>query len=60
LLAQAVLGGVPSPVAMKSLQEILLFPLMLIVSLIISLIPLWTSATFTGFTITTFATLHCK
>ena len=57
LLDQSVLGGVPSPLAMKALLEILLFP----IDLIISLIPLWTSAAFTGFTaITTFATLLCK
>jgi len=48
LLAQAVLGGVPSPLAMKAPPEILLFPI--VVSLIISRIPLWTSAAFTGFT----------
>ena len=57
LLAQAVLGGVPSPLAMKALPEILLFPI--IVSLIISLIPLWTSAAFTGFTAIT-TTFLCK
>jgi hypothetical protein len=58
LLAQAVLGGMPSPLAMKALPDILLF-----VSLIISLIPLWTSASLTGFTAittTTIATLLCK
>jgi hypothetical protein len=64
LLAQAVFGGVPSPMAMTALPEILLFPIVLIISLIISRIPLWTSAAFTGLTaittITTFATLLCK
>jgi hypothetical protein len=58
LLAQAVLGGVPSPIAMKALPEILLF-ISLIISLIICLIPLWTSAAFTGFTAIT-TTFFCK
>jgi hypothetical protein len=49
LLAQAVLGGMPSPLAMKALPEILLFPLVL----------LWTSAAFTGFTAIT-TTFLCK
>ena len=50
----------PSPLAMKALPDILLFPI--VVSLIISLIPPWTFAAFTGFTAitTTFATLLCK
>jgi len=64
LLAQVVVGGMHLPVAMKALPEILLFPIVLIISPIISLIPLWTSAAFIGFTaittITTFATLLCK
>jgi hypothetical protein len=42
LLAQAILGSVPSPLPMKALPEILLFSIVLIISLIISLIPLWT------------------
>jgi hypothetical protein len=61
LLAQAVLGDMPSPLAMKALPQILLFPI--VVSLFISLIPPWTFAAFTGFTAittTTFATLLCK
>ena len=57
LLAQAVLGDMPSPLAMKALPQILLFPIFLS----ISLIPVWTFAAFTGFTAitTTFATLLC-
>jgi hypothetical protein len=51
---------VPSLLAMKALPEIVLFPIVLI----ISLIPLWNSAAITGFTaittITTFATFLCK
>ena len=58
LLAQAVLGDMPSLLAMTALPQILLFPI--VVSLMISLIPLWTFAAFTGFTINTFATLLCK
>jgi len=54
LLAQEVLGGVPSPLAMKALPEILLFPIILI----ISLIPLWTFADFAASA--AFATLLCK
>jgi hypothetical protein len=42
---------------MKALPEILLFPI--VVFLIISLIPLWTSAAFTGFTAIT-TTFLCK
>jgi hypothetical protein len=60
LLAQAGLGGVPSPLAMKARSEILLFPIVVI----ISLIPYWTSASFaasTAITTTTpSATLVCK
>jgi hypothetical protein len=56
-------SGMPSPLAMKALPEILLF-VSLIISFIISLIPPRTFATFTGFTATTtitaFATLLCK
>jgi len=60
LLAQAVLGGMPLPLAMKALPEILLFTI--VVSLMISLIPPWTIAASTGFTAitTTIATLLCK
>jgi hypothetical protein len=54
LLAQAVLGGVPLPLAMKQLPEILLFPIVLI----ISLIPLWTFADFAPSA--TIATFLCK
>jgi hypothetical protein len=52
LFAQAVLGGVPWPLAMIALSEVLLFTIVvsLIISLFIPLIPLWTSAAFTGFT----------
>jgi len=50
LLAQVVLGRMPLPLAMKVLPEILLFPIVLIICLTISLILLWTSATFTSFT----------
>jgi len=57
-LAQAVLCDMPSPLAMNALPQILLFPI--VVSLMISPISLWTFATFTGFTITTFAILLCK
>jgi hypothetical protein len=48
LLAQAVPGGVPLPLAMIALPEMLLFPIdvSLIISLIYSLVPLWTSANF--------------
>ena len=61
LFAQSVLGGMLSLLAMKALPEILLFPIVLMFSLIISLILLWTSGAFTGFTaITTFSTLLCK
>jgi hypothetical protein len=58
LLAQAVFGGIPSPLAMKAIAEILLFPIVPI----ISLIPHLTSAAFTGFTVstTTIATLLCN
>jgi hypothetical protein len=62
LLAQAVLGGMPSPVAMKALPEILLFVsfiISLIFSFVISLIPPWTSAAFTGFAAIT-TTFLCK
>jgi hypothetical protein len=58
LLAQAVLGGMPSLLAMKPLPDILLFPIVLIISLIISLILLGIFAAFTSFNTitTTFAT----
>jgi hypothetical protein len=50
LLAQAVLGGVSSPLAMQALPEILLLRIVLVISLIISLnitlVPLWTFANF--------------
>jgi hypothetical protein len=48
----------PSPLAMKAHPEILLFSIVLI----ISLIPPWTAAAFTGFSAitSTFATLLCK
>jgi hypothetical protein len=62
LLAEAVLSGMPSPVAMKALPEILLFVsiiISLIISLVISLIPLWKSAAFTGFAAIT-TTFRCK
>ena len=49
---------------MKALPEILRFPIVLIISLILCLIPVWTCAASTGFTaittITTFRTLLCK
>jgi hypothetical protein len=66
LLAQAVLGGIPLRLPMKVLPEILLFPIIisLIIFLVIPLIPLWTSAGFTGFTAiaatTAFDSLLCK
>jgi len=48
--------------AMEALPQILLSPIVLIISLDICLIPLWTFAAFTGFTAiaTTFATRLCK
>jgi len=61
LLAQVVLGDMPSPLAMKALPQMHRFPI--IFSLIMSLIPPWTFAAFTSFTAintTTFATLLCK
>jgi hypothetical protein len=67
LLVKAVVGGVPSLLGMNALPEILLCVSLIIshiIALVISLIPLWTSAAFTGFTaittITTFATHLCK
>jgi hypothetical protein len=48
----------PSPLAMKALPEILLFPIVLIISLIISLIPLWTSDDFAASAAS--ATFLCK
>jgi len=60
LLPQAVLGEMPSPLAMTALPQILLF----LIICIISLIPLRTFAAFTGFTpittIPSFVTLLCK
>jgi hypothetical protein len=59
LFAQAVLGDMTLPLAMKALVQILLFPIILI----ISLIPPWTfaaSTSFTAITTTTFATCLCK
>ena len=62
LLAQVVVSDMPSPLVMKALPKILIFPIVLIITLIISLNPIWTFAAFTGFTAvtTTFATLLCK
>jgi len=62
LFAEAFLGDMLSPLAMNALPWNLLCSI--IVSLIISLIILWTPATFTNYTmittIITFATLLCK
>jgi len=64
LLAQSLLRYMTSQLAMTALPQILPFPIVLIISLMIYPIPLWTSAPFNGFTaittITTFATLLCK
>jgi len=62
LHAQAVVSGMPSPLAMTVRPQILLFSIILIISPVISVIPLWTCAAFNVFTAitTTFATLLCK
>jgi hypothetical protein len=60
LLSQVGFGCVPSQLATTELPQILLFPIVFIICYIISVIPLSTSATFTGFTAIntfTFATL---
>jgi hypothetical protein len=48
----------PSPLAMRALPHIIPFPIVLIISLIISLIPFWTFADFAAST--AFATFLCK